>query len=61
MILACVMSKELGRRENGKKGNRVDRKKEKGSRNKMKRMLIMRFENMMRHKTISPINYIPNC
>jgi hypothetical protein len=25
------MSKELGRRENGKKGNRVDRKKEKGS------------------------------
>jgi len=55
------MSKESGRRENGKKGNRVDRKKEKGSRNKMKRMLIMRFENMMRHKTISPIKYIPNC
>jgi len=46
------MSKELGRRENGKKGNRVDRKMEKGSKHKMKRMLIMRFENMMRHKTI---------
>ncbi len=55
------MSKELGRRENGKKENNVDRKKEKGSKNKMKRMLIMRFENMMRHKTISPIKYIPNC
>jgi len=46
------MSKELGRRENGKKGNRVDRKKEKRSKTKMKRMLIMRFEIMMKHKTI---------
>jgi hypothetical protein len=46
------MSKELGRREDGKKGNRVDRKKEKKSKNKMKRMLIMRFENMVKHKTI---------
>ncbi len=55
------MSKELGRRENGKKENKVNSKKEKESKNKMKRMLIMRFENMMRHKTISPIKYIPNC